>query len=988
MTPPISKAHFSHDGKRIVIAAGGEAAVWDTGTGHPVTEGLRHDDAVLEARFTPDGNRVVTASACTLRVWSVPGGRQVAEAVELMSQRTIFTRMGFVPIGPLANSPQQSPQVQISNDGSRVFACWADHGGSESSTNARASAARRVLTVWRLQTSHLVPEPLEHDLPVISAQFSLDGKRIFSASNGIAWSWDAQDGRCMTEVHTSAERVSSTDLSPDGKRFLTTSTNIAQVWITETGQPATDPMGHDGWVGTAQFSPDGKPILTASEGGTARARDARTNSISQGRSSRTYSTMRIWDTGTGRPLTKPVQLALTRILAVVRGRPEVSPDGQRIFAFGCLWDAQTGDRVGEVMSHSSTGTGLFSADAGYLLTPSQDVPLSMWDAHNGKRLLGRLSAGMGFLAISPDWSRIATAMPDDTVRICDAKTGEPLTEPLFKQGTNVFSIQFSPDGKRVLTLWQDKAQAWDAQTGQPLTEPLTCGLLAEPRSEAERILSQVPSYAMLRLPPRSAQFSPDGTRIVVCSGGLRVWNIGPLGEKHPLWLLPLAEAVTGKQLTSAGVFEPTRLNRGSVVSNIRQKLNQTPDDKDEWAAWGRWLLADPTTRTISPYSKITVPEYIKSRIKENTTNSLAEAEELAGGNADLSALVSLWREMPEQKRRADALRSEGKFAEAVPCLRQVLAARRELLDSEHADVAASLKDLADALWSQDKLAEAEPNYREALSISRKVWTNNPASIEGSVFDLAEVLQHQGKYSEVERLLGEFFAPVEQAKPENAGMLRSRGLFRARHGQWKEAAADLTQAAKLNPEEHRNWYQLAPLLIETGDLEGYRKHRAAMLARFDGTNDPPIAERTAKAFLLLPAVGADLVAASTLANWAADAGQDHAWLAYFQFGKGLAQYRQGRFAEAAAWTKKALTNPGVYDRDAQAYAVLAMAHDHLGQTNEAKAALAKASEITETKLPKLNGASPGANFNDWLIAHILTREAKGLIEGGATGETKE
>src|ERR1035441_10150052 len=108
MTPPISKAHFSHDGKRIVIAAGGEAAVWDTGTGHPVTEGLRHDDAVLEARFTPDGNRVVTASACTLRVWSVPGGRQGAESVDLMSQRTIFTRMGFVPIGPLANSPQQS----------------------------------------------------------------------------------------------------------------------------------------------------------------------------------------------------------------------------------------------------------------------------------------------------------------------------------------------------------------------------------------------------------------------------------------------------------------------------------------------------------------------------------------------------------------------------------------------------------------------------------------------------------------------------------------------------------------------------------------------------------------------------------------------------------------------------------------------------------------------------------------------------------------
>ena len=50
---------------------------------------------------------------------------------------------------------------------------------------------------------------------------------------------------------------------------------------------------------------------------------------------------------------------------------------------------------------------------------------------------------------------------------------------------------------------------------------------------------------------------------------------------------------------------------------------------------GRRFLADPATRTISPFSKITVPQYIENRIKENTAESLAEAERLAYGNVEL-----------------------------------------------------------------------------------------------------------------------------------------------------------------------------------------------------------------------------------------------------------------------------------------------------------------------------------------------------------------
>ena len=67
---------------------------------------------------------------------------------------------------------------------------------------------------------------------------------------------------------------------------------------------------------------------------------------------------------------------------------------------------------------------------------------------------------------------------------------------------------------------------------------------------------------------------------------------------------------------------------------MKEQLNRESPGND-WAAWGWWLLADRSTRTILPFSKITTPEYIENWINENTAESLDEAEQLAVGNAEL-----------------------------------------------------------------------------------------------------------------------------------------------------------------------------------------------------------------------------------------------------------------------------------------------------------------------------------------------------------------
>lgn len=89
-----------------------------------------------------------------------------------------------------------------------------------------------------------------------------------------------------------------------------------------------------------------------------------------------------------------------------------------------------------------------------------------------------------------------------------------------------------------------------------------------------------------------------------------------------------------------------------------------------------------------------------------------------------------------------------------------------------------------------------------------------------------------------------------------------------------------------------------------------------------------------------------------------------------------------------WTEQALTDPGVNERDAEAYLILAMAKQHLKRPGEARAALAKAVEIAETKLPKLESGDLGELWGDWIIAHVLMSEAKLLIEGEESSRASE
>ncbi len=57
----------------------------------------------------------------------------------------------------------------------------------------------------------------------------------------------------------------------------------------------------------------------------------------------------------------------------------------------------------------------------------------------------------------------------------------------------------------------------------------------------------------------------------------------------------------------------------------------------------------------------------------------------------------------------------------------------------------------------------------------------------------------------------------------------------------------------------------------------------------------------------------------------------------------------------------------------------MAQQQLKQGEAARKALAQATEVFEIRLPKPDAGDLGENWPEWLISHILLREANGLVE---------
>ena len=303
-----------------------------------------------------------------------------------------------------------------------------------------------------------------------------------------------------------------------------------------------------------------------------------------------------------------------------------------------------------------------------------------------------------------------------------------------------------------------------------------------------------------------------------------------------------------------------------------------------------------------------------------------------------------------------ALTHLGKVEEAGAAFRTAIG-----LDPQDAN---AYNNLGWVLSEQNKHEQAVVNIRKAIELDPKnaTFCNH----------LGDVLQRQGKTREAV----EAYSKVVELDPKTALRFLSRAWAYVALGQWDKAAADYERSVELDPTNHEAWRFTAYAHLAACNTDGYRRACAGLIERFGKTDDPFIAERTAKTCSAAPGAVADFGRVERLAERAVTGTEKHGLYRFLVLAKGLTEDRAGRHAQAVTWLKRFPHVPGEIQFDAIAFAALALAQHRLGRTDDAQASLAKAKAILAENMPDPSKGRPfTGNWHDWVHAQVLTREAE-------------
>jgi WD40 repeat protein len=331
-------------------------------------------------------------------------------------------------------------------------------------------------------------------------------------------------------------------------------------------------------VFSGAFTTDGSRVITASADGTAR----------------------IWNVESGRQLLELNHCdgaACPEVRSAAFGpdsRHAVTGTSDGIVR---LWDAVTG----ALMKASSFGCAAlpgvaapiasvsFSPEGAHILT-SSDRDSRLWHATNLEPVqpcLGHEGA-RNLPVFGRDPSRnalqVVTTSTTGAARVWDVRP-EPVVRWELPRDRAVLSASVSNDGLMVTASQDGTARIWNGRTGKET------GLVLHHGGELA-----------------SASFSHDGARILTlgADGVARIWDLPAGAPGDAPRLAELAEAISGHQLDPSSAV--LHLDSASVLASLRSRSAREGPNGSFASVLTQWLFADPMTRTISPLSRITVPE--------------------------------------------------------------------------------------------------------------------------------------------------------------------------------------------------------------------------------------------------------------------------------------------------------------------------------------------------------------------------------------------
>jgi serine/threonine protein kinase/Flp pilus assembly protein TadD len=225
---------------------------------------------------------------------------------------------------------------------------------------------------------------------------------------------------------------------------------------------------------------------------------------------------------------------------------------------------------------------------------------------------------------------------------------------------------------------------------------------------------------------------------------------------------------------------------------------------------------------------------------------------------------------------------------------------------------------------------------------------------------------------------EEYAEALQARPDDKQILlelhRTRGQLYSWQSKWQPAAAEYVRASSLQPDEPYLWWYQAVLNLAAADRESYRRVCTDMLDRFGGTDDARTAHAVVAACTLLPDALSDMGRLVPVGQVAAR------WYPGSSRMLAAAQCRAGAYEQAVRSFREAAIH---YRLRAGDLLLLALAHHHLGDAEEATGCLSKAIQwINEANRQQLSDpASTRPSWGDWpepISVPFLRQEVESLL----------
>jgi serine/threonine-protein kinase len=206
----------------------------------------------------------------------------------------------------------------------------------------------------------------------------------------------------------------------------------------------------------------------------------------------------------------------------------------------------------------------------------------------------------------------------------------------------------------------------------------------------------------------------------------------------------------------------------------------------------------------------------------------------------------------------------------------------------------------------------------------------------------------------------------------------QGRARAARRDWTSAAESYARALTRGPTEAGHyWFEYAALLLLSGDRLGYARACAHMVERC-GKEPGPRAYHVARACTLAPNAVTELSLPGRLAETELQRFAREFWSLTEQ---GALAYRAGRFQEAVAYFDQSLRADPAPGKTVLNWLWLALANQRLGQSEEARRWLDKATAWLDQYhdgMPDRAEEELGLHLHNWLEAHVLRREAETLI----------